>query len=216
MVLDEAALAIRVAKAQLSALTGLGMRQPPDSVVDFKTEGVAAAIAFLKRCRPAKKPLSSYWFKHAAEEWGSRNGMASYVTNGELIAAAVYLDFKTRWDGRSPNVEIGVSVQDGKRLAAGEVPGAKNFRDWVAIARRTQDRGRLRLDGRLLPNFANDGPTGGGAVRLGLVQETIAFRPWASLRRIVPESVDDGHAPALSTPFLSASAPAQTAAPGGL
>jgi hypothetical protein len=83
----------------------------------FTTAQVATALAFLQQCNKTKTPnLSSYGLKHAAERWGRRHGMEPYITNGELIVAAIYLDFKIKPYPNSPNVAIAVSVKDVQRL----------------------------------------------------------------------------------------------------
>jgi hypothetical protein len=82
----------------------------------FSAANVETAIAFLEQCQPLKTPnLSSYALKHAAERWGRHHGMQAYVTNGELIAAAVYLDFKVK-PSVIPNLLVAVSVKDVQRL----------------------------------------------------------------------------------------------------
>ena len=72
-------------------------------------EQIATAIAFLRHCTRTTLPRrGSYGLKHAAETWGEANGMSSYVSNGALIAAAVYLGFVVHPHASGPNAAIGV------------------------------------------------------------------------------------------------------------
>jgi hypothetical protein len=74
---------------------------------------VATAIAFLRLCSLAmRRGQGSYALKHQAEEWGMRNDMEHYVSNGALITAAIYLDFPVKRSGpSSPNAVVGVDRQ---------------------------------------------------------------------------------------------------------
>jgi hypothetical protein len=127
--LAEAAEAIEAAKRRMPLLTVNGTNSYVDreSVLTgekfeqarrkFSTENVATAIAFLRQCRKLTKPnFNSYGLKHSAERWGRVNGMSPYVANGELIAAACYLDFKTAAIPNNPNVMIAISRTDVDRL----------------------------------------------------------------------------------------------------
>jgi hypothetical protein len=82
---------------------------------------VATAIAFLSMCEPTKTGrISSYSLKHAAERWGARNSLCSYITNGALITAALRLglvveEYRDCWPS-SPNALIGVRQSDFRRL----------------------------------------------------------------------------------------------------
>ena len=113
--MDEALTAIEVAKARLPTLTATGI----DISVghdEFSVANIATAIAFLRLCRKIKTPTySSYFLKHVAERWGGHNGMQPYITNGELIVAAVYLGFHIEPIRRSPNACVGVSRIDVKK-----------------------------------------------------------------------------------------------------
>jgi hypothetical protein len=115
---DEATRAIEAAKAAMPELTtwGVGIK---DDRREFSGPGVATAIAFLRQCTKTNDPrFSSYGLKHAAERWGKQHGLESYVTNGELIAAAIYLGFKIEkaMDRQNPNVTVAVTVDDVQRL----------------------------------------------------------------------------------------------------
>jgi hypothetical protein len=74
----------------------------------------------LRRFRPTKRgTYSSYLLKHEAERWGGRTGMCRYVSNGALIAAALFLglsveDYPPSWL-TSPNARIGISKRDFNR-----------------------------------------------------------------------------------------------------
>lgn len=82
---------------------------------------IHTATAFLSLCRPSSRRCGSYGLKHQAEGWGSRSGLAPYVSNGALILAAYLLDYSVRpdderslsltWLGHaSPNATIAVHV----------------------------------------------------------------------------------------------------------
>ena len=128
--LGEAKVAIATAKSTLPDLVWQGMAVKRNDVyVDFdgyKTwevpkeyieksrngfdpEHVATAIAYLRECCiPTKAPRSnSYWLKHLAEDWGAGHGMAPYIANGELIAAAIYLGLPVKVTDDNVNVRIG-------------------------------------------------------------------------------------------------------------
>jgi hypothetical protein len=100
--LDEADLAIAVARTKWRKLTAWGVKFEGDPVVPTE---VALCIAFLRQCRATTKPkVDSYRLKHVAERWAGR-----YVSNGALIAAATYLGLKmSRPYG--PNVRIAAAV----------------------------------------------------------------------------------------------------------
>ena len=129
---DEATKAIEMAKALLPTLTADGIGA--GAVVNgryrtvfsgpvfeedrrqFSVACVATAIAFLRQCRHTKIPnLNSYGLKHAAERWGMCHGMESYVANGDLIAAAIFLGFNIDTSDNL-NAAIAVSVEDVQRL----------------------------------------------------------------------------------------------------
>jgi hypothetical protein len=85
---------------------------------------IATAGAYLRLLTPRKTVprggvLSSYGLKHHAEDWGRANGMAPYVSNGALIAAAVALGLPVRTGGSAdnPNVAVGVRAADVERIA---------------------------------------------------------------------------------------------------
>jgi hypothetical protein len=86
-------------------------------------EMLRAALAFLAKLDPLvtvnPRCLSSYQVKHEAERWEQAQGRASYISNGALIAAAVYLDIPVQplHAGCSPNAAIGVSRRSLRRLA---------------------------------------------------------------------------------------------------
>ena len=74
----------------------------------FNPERVATAIAFLRsETATLRRPENSGWLKHLAERWGRDNGLSSYVSNGELIVAAIYLGFSIREIPETPNAMIG-------------------------------------------------------------------------------------------------------------
>ena len=84
-------------------------------------DGLATAGAFLRLLTPTRsvnmRSPGSYGLKHDAERWGRSQGMAPYVSNGALIAAAVALGYPIRHGRRgSPNVSVGVSLRDLQKL----------------------------------------------------------------------------------------------------
>ncbi|MCA1453980.1 hypothetical protein I6F35_12235 [Bradyrhizobium sp. BRP22] len=87
----------------------------------LQPEQIATAMAFLQMFRPTKHgTLSSYFLKHAAENWGGKIGLCSYVSNGALILAALMLGLvvephRPDWL-LSPNADIGISRRDFRRI----------------------------------------------------------------------------------------------------
>ena len=120
MSLYEAQEAIEVAKKKLPTLCGPGIMHPRATVecFEFDLEGVETALAFLRNCRNKKNPpIISYALALYAERWGCANGYdRCIVANGELIAAASYLNFDITLERNSPNVWIGISRTDVQRL----------------------------------------------------------------------------------------------------
>src|SRR4051812_15521239 len=89
------------------------------------TNQVEAAIAFLLMLTPTKTPrIGSGTLKHFAENWGKRHGLASYISRGALTAAAVALGLVIKpyapWFSMNPNVAVGVSLKDLKRINRAE------------------------------------------------------------------------------------------------
>ena len=72
---------------------------------------VQTAIAFLSHLKPTKTArISSYSLKHAAENWGLRHGLRSYVSNGALLVGAVELGLAIKPYGPDcPNCMVGVA-----------------------------------------------------------------------------------------------------------
>lgn len=100
-----------------------GVGGGPNRDNGFDVAQLATAGAFLRLLRPTATATDgspgSYGLKHDAERWGRAHGMAPYVSNGALIAAAVALGLPMRrHPGDSPNVGVGVSRQDLSRLRA--------------------------------------------------------------------------------------------------
>jgi hypothetical protein len=127
----EAKIAIAAAKDACPHLTTEGIGAQPfghlvfsgpqfeEARNDFDPEQVATAIFFLRRCRLTRSRatrLSSYGLKHAAERWGKAAGMAPYVSNGELIAAALYLGFPVEFSTTSVNALVGVDKRSLHKL----------------------------------------------------------------------------------------------------
>lgn len=92
-----------------------GIRVPGNAESDPPDENeVATAMAFLATLWRTEtvSPRSpcSRSLKHLAEQWGSRQGMESYVSNGALIRAAHDLGIPLRRQAeKSPNALVGVS-----------------------------------------------------------------------------------------------------------
>jgi hypothetical protein len=106
----EARTAVAAALARYPTLRPNGLDASDRSSLDRHAEEVATAIAYLRCCRPKQTPdINSYWLKHRAEGWGKGHGLAPYVCNGALIAAAVYLGFPLR--RRNLNALVAVQVR---------------------------------------------------------------------------------------------------------
>jgi hypothetical protein len=117
--LEEAREAVRFAVTRHLYLGPAGFAakgaDPEDLLIEHPLE-VATAVAFLRKCKKSRYPrLGSYRLKHLAEEWGAANGLSSYVCNGALIAAAVYLGFVVEPHTSGPNANIGVGHVSVKR-----------------------------------------------------------------------------------------------------
>jgi hypothetical protein len=84
---------------------------------------VATAVECLSQLDPTTTGrVSSYGLKHIAEDWGRRNDLSSYVSNGAVIVAALAIGLVVEpcgppWAG-SPNVLIGVTAKSLKRMIA--------------------------------------------------------------------------------------------------
>jgi len=86
----------------------------------IQADQVETALAFLEHCRKAPRArVSSYTLKHTVERWGSSVGASAYVTNGAMVAAAIYAGFVVRPVGGegNPNARIGINASDVARLA---------------------------------------------------------------------------------------------------
>lgn len=94
---------------------GLGPPEP------FVRAQVLTAVRYLRCLRPTitARPRSpgSYGLKHDAERWGERHGMAPYVTDGALIAAAIALGVPVEpHSPTSSSAAIGVRHDDRRRV----------------------------------------------------------------------------------------------------
>lgn len=111
--LDQADAAIRNAPANLT-LGGWDA----EHVSPLDRDQVATALAFLAcgpvkvlRRVPSRWAPSSYGLKHRAERWGRDVGMAPYVSNGSMIAAALHANVPmSQYDRVSPNCWLAVRV----------------------------------------------------------------------------------------------------------
>jgi hypothetical protein len=86
----------------------------------IRPDQVWTAMAFLRMFTPTKRAhFSSYFLKHAAENWGCKVGLCSYVSNGALILAALMLGLVVKpYDccGVNPNAGIGISKRAFRRI----------------------------------------------------------------------------------------------------
>jgi hypothetical protein len=111
--LREAENAVELAKSEHPLLDhrGLGPYDHPDVPnqhsldTPYGREQVATGMAALKALRLSER-TDAYAVKHHAEQWGRRNGMATYVSTGAIIAAAVGLGIDVHRD-RVGNVSLG-------------------------------------------------------------------------------------------------------------
>lgn len=93
-----------------------GRRSKPSPI---QPDQVTTAMAFLRMFTPTKRAYySSYYLKHAAENWGSQVGLSAYVSNGALILAALMLGLvvKPYHGWLNPNAAIGISKRDFRRI----------------------------------------------------------------------------------------------------
>lgn len=112
-VLREAAKAVELAEAEFPLLDprGLGpygqpyVRNQHSFDTDFGREQVATGIEALKAL-PLSERSHAYAVKHRAEQWGRRNGMAPYVSNGAIIVAAIRLGIGVHRD-KDGDVSLG-------------------------------------------------------------------------------------------------------------
>jgi hypothetical protein len=108
------------APREFPGLCEFGLRPPPRSApTAVRADQVATAMAYLRQFRPIKKgSYSSYHLKHLAENWGNKNGLSFYISNGALITAALLLGLVIQpFRSLSPNAKIGISKRDYKKLA---------------------------------------------------------------------------------------------------
>lgn len=85
---------------------------------DLDIGAIATALAFIDhgpvihlsslRSRLAR---SSYGLKHDAERWGAQLGFASYIANGDFLAAARFRNVPLR--PRGLNSQVALTVTDG-------------------------------------------------------------------------------------------------------
>jgi hypothetical protein len=112
----EAKAAIKMAKEKMPDLTAWGTDRWGTNFArnreEFEPIQVATAIAFLNPIYKTQQPtMSSYGLKHFCETWGEASGLCPYVSNGALIAAAVWLGIKIKRLG-GPNVGVAVRKRD--------------------------------------------------------------------------------------------------------
>jgi hypothetical protein len=85
---------------------------------------VATAMEFLSQLTSTRTPrTSSYQLKHVGEDWGKRQGLCRYLSNGSMIVAALALALPVEaagkpWELFNPNALIGVSAISVRRMIA--------------------------------------------------------------------------------------------------
>jgi hypothetical protein len=108
-----AAQAIVKARQMFPDLSGDGVRHAGAAPQQIHTDQVETAMAFLKLLRPTKHPTTgSGSLKHHAEDWGSINGLSSYISRGAWTVAAIALGYPVRAYRYGGDVQIGVSIGD--------------------------------------------------------------------------------------------------------
>ena len=100
-------------------------------------ESVATAIAFID-CSGVRvrhnvdRKVTSYSWKHRAEEWGREVGFAPYVANGDMILAALWRGVMTREDvSIGPNAFLALALPTGAawlERARGRAPDPRRAR----------------------------------------------------------------------------------------
>jgi hypothetical protein len=119
--LSSAAQAIVTARKIFPDLSGDGIRLPPGAVPqELRLDQIDTAMQFFGLLRPTKHPtVDSGSLKHNCEDWGSVNGMSSYVSRGATIAAAIALGYPVRAYRNGGDVAIGLSIGDLRKVNAG-------------------------------------------------------------------------------------------------
>jgi transcriptional regulator with XRE-family HTH domain len=70
---------------------------------------IATSIAWIRAVKVVKEAkCGSYGAKHVAERWGSKNGYSSYVANGSVLVASIYLKVPVKRQEDSPNAQLGL------------------------------------------------------------------------------------------------------------
>jgi hypothetical protein len=118
----DAESALALARQRFPRLSGDGVRHYPGSTPQpVHADQVETAMAFLKLLRPSeRRTIGSGTLKHDCENWGSINGLCSYVSRGALTAAAIGLGYSVRRYRAcgSHDVQIGVSLRDLAKVNA--------------------------------------------------------------------------------------------------
>jgi hypothetical protein len=121
----EALRAINVARSRYPRLGANGFPVPPNWGYEIKrrtdlieVDQVVTALTFLRLGVRTKRTIQcSYALKHQAEDWGALNGLSSYVSNGALICAAIYLGLSVVPRPENPNADIAISTRAVRRPA---------------------------------------------------------------------------------------------------
>lgn len=92
----------------------------PFEPTELTLADVATALAYIDRCVVLKTPKeSSYFLKHCAENWGRKNGMSGYVSNGSFILAALHRGVPMKhYPHRSLNCFLAISKRSINELRA--------------------------------------------------------------------------------------------------
>lgn len=112
--LEQAREAVETAKSKEPSLTqnGLDGDHERHYFDDRSLQQVRTALIWLSQLEKTKNAARyssgySYGLKHQCESWGRENGLEPYVSNGALIAAAIFLGFPYKVDDL--NAFIGIS-----------------------------------------------------------------------------------------------------------
>lgn len=113
MTREEAEKAVGIIMREWPDLTCWGFSHPnadgfAKARAELQSDGISYFIRAVEWLRhiPRRKTvnLGSYWLKHQAEWWAE-----GYISNGVLIAAAIYLGFRVECISGTPNALINVA-----------------------------------------------------------------------------------------------------------
>jgi hypothetical protein len=102
--------------------TCIGVRGAPfQAILPNQVDTAMEFLSQLTSTRTAR--TGSYQLKHVGEDWGKRQGLSRYVSNGAMIVAALALELPVEaagkpWELFNPNCLIGVSAISVRRVIA--------------------------------------------------------------------------------------------------